>query len=858
MNAPRLFLIDGYAVVYRSYYALLRSPRLTRDGRNTGAVLGFCNTLSEVLRKERPTHIGVAFDCGRTFRHEMFPAYKAQRERQPEDIAWSVPVIKDVLRALGITMVWREGFEADDVIGSLAWQLSSAGAEVYMLTGDKDYGQLVRPGVWLYRPRHGGGYDVMGEREVCAKFDVDSAGQVLDLLALMGDSSDNYPGCPGVGKTTAPRLVREYGGVDGLLARRDEVPGALGKKVRAHVDDILLSQRLARIRTDLDLGVGLDDFVQRPVDVAALTRLFDDLEFHTMIDKFVERPKTTVKKQLDLFGFSGPQAGLVASEGENRGVAAEVVTPQVVDTAEVAAEFWSAADKTKVCVLDGTAACTGDGQVFSFAGGGPCLARLAELGATIVTADGKGLVAGDMATSPVRLWDVGVGRWLINADGYRAVDGEAGASRAVALLQEYKKQRERMERDGLLRLMEEVEMPLVRVLADMERHGVLVDVASLQGVRADMERRAAELEEAVYAKAGTRFNISSPKQVGEVLFGDGGLHLLEKPKRTKTGQYVTNEETLQGLRKEFPIVDNILRHRALRKLLGTYVDALPRLVREDTGHVHTTFNQCGTVTGRLSSSDPNLQNIPVRSEDGREIRKAIVPEPGEWLLAADYSQVELRIMAAMSGDENMIAAFQAGEDVHRMTAARIYNVLPELVSSDQRRHAKTANFGILYGITAFGLSQQLGIGRGEAQQLIDGYFTAFPSVADYIEQQVAIARERGYATTLYGRRRYLPDITSANGTVRKFAERNAVNAPVQGTAADIMKRAMVGVWRGLRAGGYGARLLLQVHDELVLTVPASEREAVGHLVRREMEGAAQLAVPLVADLGWGRNWLEAH
>ena len=899
----KLILLDAYAIIYRSYYALIKSPRINSQGLNTSAVMGFCNTLNEVLQKMHPTHVAVAFDHGKTFRHEMFPAYKAQREETPEDIRLSVPIIKDILSAYRIPVLQVDGYEADDVIGTVAGHGASDGMDVFMLTPDKDYAQLVTDRIHILRPRHGGGYEDMGPHEVTEKYGLSDTSQVIDLLGLMGDSSDNYPGCPGVGEKTAAKLINEFGSIEGLLARTSEIKGKLREKVEGAVDDILLSRRLATIRTDVPMDIDLDAMKVQEPDLNRLKQLFDELEFKTFADKLLgtsdtqSQPKTaktkkSSKKQTSVnfqpsFFEEFEAEGTGASEFLTREDESEPVSKvQTLETVEDAIHFLqkiSPYEKINSSV-EGDQRDGIDGRLVGIALGvdeettaylplpptlpqrNVIIMNLAALfddnSKTWVMENAKyalQLLWHEGISVKGRLWDTMVAHYLINPDLHRNKEYmEREFSRDIVT--ELPKQRQRLEAElqasDMRTLFEQVEMPLVPVLAEMELNGVRIDTQELQRVNDELSGRLSQIEREIYELADETFNIASPKQVADILYVK--LKITDKTKKTKTKQLSTAEEVLQQLRGRHPIVGKILEWRGLKKLIGTYVEALPKLINPHTGHIHTTFNQCVTVTGRLSSSDPNLQNIPVRTDDGREIRRCFIPDEGEEFFSCDYSQVELRIMASLSHDEHMINAFINGQDIHAATAAKIYHKQIEEVSKEERRKAKSANFGIIYGISAFGLAQGLDIDRHEAKELIDGYFEGFPKIMAYIERVKAQARQNGFARTLMGRRRYLPDINSHNGTVRAFAERNAVNAPIQGTAADIMKVAMVRVYRRMRAEGLRAKMILQVHDELNFTCPPEEHDRLEKLVTEEMQRAAELTVPLLADAGWGRNWLEAH
>ena len=918
----KLFLLDAYALIYRAYYAFIKNPRINSKGLNTSAVMGFVNTLNEILTKENPTHIGVAFDHGKTFRDEAFPAYKAQREATPEDIRASVPIIKDIISAMNIPVLQADGFEADDVIGTLATKAGLAGVPTYMLTPDKDYGQLVRDNVFIFRPRHGGGYETMGPAEVNEKYGLTSPSQVIDLLALMGDSADNFPGCPGVGPKTAAKLIAEFGSIDSLLANTDRIKGKLREKVEAAVDDIRMSRFLATIRTDVPMELNLDELKITEPDADRLNEIFAELEFKSLADKILKKEKQSVKKvnqQLDLFSENTPDESdsvknthsrrlentpheykLVENEEEMRklldffltqptvSLDTETTSTDPIDAELVGLSF--AAEEGKafyVPIPDNREKAETIVNIFKPLYESPQIMKVGQN----IKYDMEVLMRyGVRLAAP--MFDTMIAHYLLQPEQHHGMDylaetlldyetihidtliGPRGKSQKSmrevppALVCDYAAEdadvtlrlhnvlKPRLKEAGMEQLFYEIEMPLVPVLAQMETDGVLLDTDALAEASRTFTERMREIEQDIYREAGHEFNIASPKQVGEVLFGE--MKIVEKPKKTKTGQYVTFEEVLQQLRTKSPIVGKILQHRGLKKLLGTYVDALPKLINPRTGHIHTSFNQAVTATGRLSSSDPNLQNIPVRGEDGKEIRRCFIPEPGCLFFSADYSQIELRVMAHLSGDENMTEAFREGHDIHAATAARIYKESIDSVSRDQRTKAKRANFGIIYGITVFGLAERLEISRDEARQLIDGYFDTFPRVRDYMERAKEMAREHGYAETFFHRRRYLPDITSHNATVRNFAERNAINAPIQGSAADIIKIAMVRIHRRFAEEGIRSKMILQVHDELNFSVLPEEKERVERIVLEEMQHAYPLSVPLVADSGWGANWLEAH
>lgn len=918
----KLFLLDAYALIYRAYYAFIKNPRINSKGMNTSAVMGFVNTLNEILTKEHPTHIGVAFDHGKTFRDEAFPAYKAQREETPEDIRASVPVIKDIITAMNIPVLQADGFEADDVIGTLATKAGAAGIETYMLTPDKDYGQLVRDNVFIFRPRHGGGYETMGPKEVNEKYGLSSPEQVIDLLALMGDSADNFPGCPGVGPKTAAKLIGEFGSIDAMLANSSKIKGKLREKVEGAVEDIRMSKFLATIRTDVPVELNLDALKLKEPDMKRLTEIFTELEFKSLLDKFVKKPQQpqkTVNAQLDLFAENPTNHSVDAEFSKYESLKTTPHDYQLIETEEDARKLFDLFVTKQILSLDtettsvnpidaelvGLSFAAEEGKAFYVAI--PAEREKAERIVNIfkplyespdilkigqnIKYDMEVLMNyGVRLSAP--MFDTMIAHYVLQPEQKHNMDilaetllnyqtvhideliGPKGkgqksmrdlspasvcdyaAEDADVTLRLYNVLKPRLKETNVEQLFYDIEMPLVPVLADMETTGVRLDTEALAETSKVLTERMKQIERNIYELAGHEFNIASPKQVGEVLFGE--MKIVEKPKKTKTGQYVTSEEVLQQLRSKAPIVADILEHRGLKKLLGTYVDALPKLINPRTGHIHTSFNQAVTATGRLSSSDPNLQNIPVRGEDGKEIRKCFIPEPGELFFSADYSQIELRVMAHLSGDKNMIEAFREGYDIHAATAARIYKEKIEDVSRDQRTKAKRANFGIIYGITVFGLAERLEISRDEAKQLIDGYFETFPDVHAYMEKAKELAREHGYAETFFHRRRYLPDITSHNATVRNFAERNAINAPIQGSAADIIKIAMVKIFNRFRKEGIRSRMILQVHDELNFSVVPEEKEKVERIVLEEMQNAYPLQVPLVADSGWGKNWLEAH
>ena len=919
----KLFLLDAYALIYRSYYAFIKNPRINSKGLNTSAIMGFLNTLQEVLQKEQPTHLGVAFDPhGPTFRSEAYPAYKAQREATPEDIKTSVPIIKDILKAWNIPILEVDGFEADDVIGTLATKAGQQDVKTYMLTPDKDYGQLVNQNVFIYRPRHGGGYEVMGPEEVKAKYGIPSTEAVIDLLALMGDSADNFPGCPGVGEKTAVKLINEFGTIEQLLSRTSDIKGALQKKIVDHVDDIRLSKFLATIKTDVPITLNMDELKVSEPNEAELAKIFEELELKTLASKILKKPETkpkSVNTQLDLFAEFAPEGSeepkfssfeslktiphnykLVENEDDIRKLRDSFLTNEflVLDTETTSTSPIDAE-------LVGLSFAVKEHEAFYV----PIPAKREEALQIVnifkpLYENPKILKVGQNLKYDLEvlrnydielkgpMWDTMIAHYLIQPELRHNMDymaevylhyktihideliGPKGKNQrsmrdlSPTLVYEYacedaditlqlkNKLEPELKKHDCEELFYQIEMPLMPVLAEMEMNGVCLDTESLAETSKVFTKRMNDLEHRIYELAGQQFNIASPKQVGEILFDK--LKIVEKAKKTKKGQYVTSEEVLQQLRNKHEIIADILEHRGLKKLIGTYIDALPKLINPRTGHIHTSFNQTITATGRLSSSDPNLQNIPIRGEDGKEIRKAFVPEPGCLFFSADYSQIELRVMAHLSNDPQMIEVFREGKDLHAATAANIYKKPIEEVTRDERTKSKRANFGIIYGITVFGLAERLDIPRDEAKMLIDGYFNTFPQVHDYMEHSKEIARKQGYVTTLFGRRRYLPDINSANSVVRGFAERNAINAPIQGTAADIIKVAMIHIHNRFKAENIRSKMILQVHDELNFSVYPEEKERVERIVIEEMQNAFHMNVPLVADSGFGNNWLEAH
>lgn len=919
----KLYLLDAYALIYRAYYALIQKPRINSKGMNTSAIYGFVNTLEEVRTLFSPTHLAVAFDpAGKTFRHEIYEPYKAQRQETPEDIRKSVPVIKDIIRAYNIPILEVEHYEADDVIGTAASRFASADTEVYMLTPDKDYGQLVGQNIWMLRPMKGGTFEKLGPDEINAKYGIDSPKKVIDLLGLMGDSSDNIPGCPGVGEKTAVTLIKQFGGIDALLSGKDQLKGALKNKVTDNEQQILLSRDLATIRTDIPLPFSLDELKLHDIDREEVRKLFSELEFRSLLSRVLGEGKKSARSvqiEGDLFAVNPTEDTEVQKKTNLRGLNSVAHTYKLVENEEemraLSQKFLSAKTLSLDTETTGTDAMTAELVGLSFA--------VEEFEAYYIPVppereeaqkivdifkpayeNPSSLKTGQnikydmlvLARYGVdikgKMFDTMVAHYVLQPElphnmdalaeqylGYSTIKieeliGPKGKKQknmrdlppgdvyeyacedADVTLRLKNALHDELVRNDAIQLFEEVEMPLVRVLAAMELTGVRIDTETLRETSELFTLRMNKLEEEVFALAGESFNLSSPKQVGEILFDK--LKIDERAKRTKTGQYVTSEEVLEKLRPRHEIVDRILNYRGLKKLTSTYVDSLPTLINPSTGKIHTSFNQTVTSTGRLSSSNPNLQNIPVRGDDGKEIRKAFIPEPGCTFFSADYSQIELRIMAHLSGDKHMIEAFLEGDDIHASTAAKIYHKPIGDVTRDERRKAKTANFGIIYGISVFGLAERLNVPRSEARELIDGYFATYPRVREYMDESIERARRQGYIETLLRRRRYLPDINSRNAIVRGYAERNAINAPIQGSAADIIKIAMVRIYNRFISENLRSTMMLQVHDELNFSVVPEEREIVEQIVIHEMENAYSLSVPLKADCGWGANWLEAH
>lgn len=919
-----LYLLDAYALIYRAYYALIRSPRINSKGQNTSAVYGFVNTLNDVLTTEKPDFIGIAFDpAGGTFRHEAYPEYKAQREATPEDIKWAVPVIKDIIRAYNIPILETPGYEADDVIGTLALQGVEAGLEVHMVTPDKDYAQLVRPGIFMRRPGHGAaGMEKLGPTEVCEKYGINNTDQVIDLLGLMGDTADNVPGCPGVGEKTAVKLINQFGSIDNLLENTDQLKGAMKKKVEENIEQIKFSKFLVTIKTDVPIQLDLDALRTTDANKDALRPIYENLEFRMFLKK-MDGDVTEKQNNVNSWGALFDAQPSVMQE-EEKEISFKTINDvphsyKLIETEEDAKllcdkllTFDTICLDTETTSIDAIRAKL-VGLSFSVKKGEAwyvAVPRETEAAQHIVQIfssiyeNDKILKVGQnlkydltvLANYGIQLkaplFDTMLAHYLVQPElrhnmdylaeiylNYQTIHidtliGPKGKNQknmadlapadicdyacedADITLQLMEPLKAEMEKNQLTRVFHEIEMPLMPVLAQMERNGVRLDTEALSETGEQFRQRMQQLETEIYELAGHPFTITSPRQVGEVLFDE--LKLNEKAKKTKSGQYSTGEEVLEAIKHKHPIVEKILAHRALKKLISTYIDALPKLIYPATGRIHTSFNQAVTATGRLSSSNPNLQNIPVRGDDGREIRKAFVPEPGCIFFSADYSQIELRIMAHLSADEHLVNDFRCGRDIHAATASRIFHKPIEEVSRDERRKAKTANFGIIYGISAFGLAERMEVSRTEAKELITNYFDTYPRVKEYMQTSVKRARELGYIVTEFGRRRYLPDITSRNAVVRGYAERNAVNAPIQGTAADIIKIAMVRIAQRFEAEGIQSKMILQVHDELNFSVLPEELDHVKNIVIQEMEGAYTMSVPLLADCGEGKNWLEAH
>ena len=948
MEEKKLVLLDAYALIFRAYYALIRNPRYTSQGLNTSAIFGFVNTLQDLLKRENPSHIAICFDPkGGTFRHEMYAEYKAGREETPEDIRKAVPYIKRIAQAYNIAVLEVPGYEADDVIGTLSLLAEKKGFTTYMVTGDKDFGQLVSQSVKIYRPNSGGGYEIMGEKEVCDKFGIERADQVIDMLALMGDKVDNIPGCPGVGEVTAAKLIRQFGSVESLINNTSELKGALKKKVEENIEKIKFSKFLATICREVPIELNEQELKRQPINAEALRQLFKELEFRNFATRIIDQnegnigldgaPAPEVNASATSAAASAPTAAKTAQvkkkqsaqmslfgdddEEEENTENIPTETPVIEQPVEIVYTHITDADELRRRVADAMkldavgcelVADGDDAMTASLVGIAVAVKRgsafyadasLVELLKPLLESASVTLVSGDVKRAMVVLrrrginlaapyFDTAVAHYLLQPERPHATARLAEEILGVActtdeaLLGAKGRNRKRfvevssdaitsyacqladmalalrkpliasIDADSLTSLLTDIELPLIEVLADMEHTGARVDVRALTDYSVVLTERMNSLEQECFELAGEQFNTASPMKVGEILFDK--LKIDDKAKKTKSGQYSTTEEVLMHLRDRHPLVDKILELRGIRKLLSTYVNALPELINPETGRIHTTYNQTVTATGRLSSTNPNLQNIPVRTDDGREIRRAFIPADGNLFFSADYSQIELRLVADLSGDPTMVDAFRNNLDIHAITAAKIYHEPLEKVTPDQRRKAKTANFGILYGISAFGLSERLQIPRAESKMLIDGYFATFPGVRDYIERSVTQAKEKGYVTTLFGRRRMLPDINSRNAVVRSFSERNAVNAPIQGTAADIIKIAMVSIFNKMKQEGLRSKMILQVHDELNFDVVPAEAERVQQITVECMQNAYHGNVPLTASHAIATNWLDAH
>lgn len=916
MDDKKLFLLDAYALIYRAYYALIRAPRVTSKGLNTSAIFGFCNTIEEILKKECPTHIAVCFDPegGHTFRHDKYPLYKAQREAQPEDITLSIPYIKDIIRAYNIPVIEKEGFEADDIIGTLSRMAEREGFTTYMMTPDKDYGQLVTDHVLMYRPSlKGKGFEIRGVKEICERYGINRPEQVIDLLALEGDASDNIPGCPGIGEKTAVKLIGEWGSVENLIENTSKLKGAVRIKVSDNADQIMLSKDLATIRTDVPVEIDFEQLRLQPEDTERLREIYSELEFKSFIARLdtPAQPSVPEKAAPTLFDFMEEQPSDLKAAPENIAPfnvlkihdlkKAEDIIKRAACNSEIGFAPYVTGDEIMRAKLNGFAIAIDLTEVYYFPlpSDSDTRAEWLKILTPLFTSSRTTVVSHDVKRDYIILknngipytaeyYDTSVAHYLLQPEmrhrladvaysilGYQTMDcmednrsrkpypeyrehevhARIGEQAAIVLSLRHAIDSQ-LKEGGLTELLDQIELPFVTVLAEMERTGVRIDVGELNRLSSQLTARVDTIRERIFDLAGKPFNISSPKQVGEILFND--LKIDPNAKRTKKGSFSTTEEILEKFRHSHEIVDLILKVRGLSKLLTTYINALPGLINPTTGKIHTTYNQTVTATGRISSTNPNLQNIPVRTDDGREIRRAFIPDDGDLFLSADYSQIELRLMADMSGDPDMIEAFRSGEDIHRATAAKIYKIPISEVTDDQRRHAKTANFGIMYGISAFGLSERLGIPRNEAKKLISGYFESYPHIKEYIEGAIEKARLKGYVTTIMGRKRFLPDINSRNAVVRSYAERNAVNAPLQGSAADIIKIAMIRIAGEINRLGMKSRMIMQVHDELIFNVSPDEITQLQEIVIREMTDAYHGKVGLEVASGIAKNWLEAH
>ncbi|MDE6543093.1 MAG: DNA polymerase I [Muribaculaceae bacterium] len=920
----KLFLLDAYALIYRAYYAMIRSPRITTKGVNTSAIFGFCNTLDEVLKKENPTHIAVVFDpSGPTFRHEAYAEYKANRDKQPEDITVAVPYIKEILNARHIPVIEVPGYEADDVIGTVSRLAEHEGFKTYMMTPDKDYGQLVTDNVLIYKPAmRGGDVEILGVEQIKAKYDIESTKQVIDILALEGDAVDNIPGCPGVGQKTAQKLVKEWGSVENLLANTDKIKGALQKKLSDNREQIAFSKFLATIKTDVPVDIKAADLRRGELDRGALKKVYEELEFRSLINRLGDDPKEVVEKQPDkpkedVFGGPGSLFDLPDEEADTKAAAPSVriaaaplrgedeirkaVAQICAEAQEVGVVIYSEGEQAVGATIRGVALADDNGGCVYVETPRDAAERRKIIGLlapvfnsnklTVVSHETKRdrvLLANEGVTVTAKCFDTQLAHYIVDTDArhtlpevafsylgvetwdynveprlrkpygnHLSVDAMMHSCEYAGLILRLRKPlQKQIDEMNLTHLYYDIELPMAEVLARMELNGMRIDLTELKRLSTEYTARMEELEEKVFEIAGIRFNTSSPSQVGEILFGQ--MKIDQNAKRTKKGGYSTTEEILEKFRAQYPIVDYILKIRQLKKLLSTYIDMLPTLIDKSTGKIHSTFNQTVTATGRLSSTNPNLQNIPVRGSDGREVRRAFVADDGDLLMSADYSQIELRLMADISGDKEMIEAFMEGEDIHRATASKIYHTPLAEVTEDQRRNAKTANFGIIYGISAFGLSERLGIPRQESKKLIEDYMRTYPQVQEYITNIIEKGREDGFVTTFTGRRRMLPEITSRNAVVRGYGERNAVNAPLQGSAADIIKIAMIAIDKRLREEGFRSTMILQVHDELLFNVKPDELDRLQKMVTEEMTAAYSGKVSMTVSVGVGHNWLEAH
>lgn len=924
-----LFLLDAYALIYRAYFAFIKNPRYNSKGQNTSAILGFTNTLDQLLKEQNPSHIAVAFDLkGPTFRHEMYEPYKANREEMPEDLRASIPYIRKLIDAYQIPVIEYQGFEADDVIGTMAKKAAKEGFRVFMMTPDKDYAQLVEDNVFMYKPARGGkDAEVWGLPEVYENFNITRAEQVIDILGLMGDTADNIPGCPGIGPKTAMKLISQFDSIDGIYANIDQLKGKQKEKLQDNEEQVRLSRKLAEIIIDVPVNVEVEQLKRKSPDNDRLREIFTDLEFKTQLQRLGGSVTESKPKQNELqfeqgtlFGGAVTETESVVQEKRIEDISTVKHSYFMMDTPELRADL-----RADLCIQDEFCFDTETTGLdphkaelvclsFSFSVHEAYCVPLPEdySEAKAIVQEFKSIFEDERIVKIGQnikydmlmlkyydvdvkgpLFDTMIAHYLIQPEQKHNLDylceiylnyekvstesliGKKGkkqlSMRQIELdkLKEYACEdadytlqlknvlADELKKEGQEKLFLDVEMPLVHVLCEMEFAGITLKREELDAFSEVLRTQIIDLEKSIIELAGEEFNVASPKQLGIILFDK--LKLDPKAKKTKTQQYSTNEEVLLKLKDKHPIAEKVLEFRSLRKLLSTYVEALPELINSKTGKIHTSFNQARTATGRLSSDNPNLQNIPIRDDNGREIRKAFVPSDDKHtFLSADYSQIELRIMACMSGDEHMIQAFHRGEDIHAATAARIYGVSLEEVTSDMRRKAKTANFGIIYGISAFGLSQRLNISRSEAKQLIDGYFESFPEIKKFMDTSINLARDKGYVETILGRRRYLNDINSANGVVRGVAERNAINAPIQGSAADIIKLAMVKIQRTLEQQKLKSQMTLQVHDELNFNVLISELDEVKRIVKEEMENAFDFDVPLIIEMKAADNWLEAH